>query len=109
VLHGSETQGQASVRFGFHRIAFGLAREGAEVVVNGRTDPKVSEAVKRIAGRTAATVSGLAADLGSTAGVDRLLSKLGRVDILVNISASSSRNRFSRFLMLTGCASSKPM
>jgi NAD(P)-dependent dehydrogenase (short-subunit alcohol dehydrogenase family) len=65
-------------------VALGLAREGAEVVVNGRTDPKVSEAVKRIAGGTAATVSGLAADLGSAAGVDRLLSKLGKVDILVN-------------------------
>jgi NAD(P)-dependent dehydrogenase (short-subunit alcohol dehydrogenase family) len=65
-------------------VALGFAREGAEVVVNGRTDPKVSEAVKRIAGGTAATVSGLAADLGSAAGVDRLLSKLGKVDILVN-------------------------
>jgi len=65
-------------------VALGLAREGAEVAVNGRTDTKVSDTIKRIAGGTAATVSGIAADLGSAAGVDRLLSELGKVDILVN-------------------------
>jgi NAD(P)-dependent dehydrogenase (short-subunit alcohol dehydrogenase family) len=65
-------------------VALGLAREGAEVVVNGRTDTKVRDAITRISGGTAATVSGIAADLGSAAGVDRLLSELGKVDILVN-------------------------
>jgi len=65
-------------------VALGLAREGAEVAVNGRTDTKVSDTIKRIAGGTAATVSGIAADLGSAAGVDRLLSELGKIDILVN-------------------------
>ncbi len=65
-------------------VALGLAREGAEVVVNGRTDTKVRDAITRISGGTAATVSGIAADLGSAAGVDRLLSEHGKVDILVN-------------------------
>jgi NAD(P)-dependent dehydrogenase (short-subunit alcohol dehydrogenase family) len=65
-------------------VALGLAREGVEVVINGRTDAKVSDAIKRIAGGTAATVSGIAADLGGAAGADRLLSELGKVDILVN-------------------------
>ena len=67
-----------------YAVALGLAREGAEVVVNGRTDARVSDAIKRIAGGTATTVSGIAADLGSAAGVDRLLSELGNVDILAN-------------------------
>jgi NAD(P)-dependent dehydrogenase (short-subunit alcohol dehydrogenase family) len=65
-------------------VALGLAREGAEVVINGRTDAKVSGAVKRIVGGTGLTVNGIAADLGSAAGVDSLLSELGKVDILVN-------------------------
>jgi NAD(P)-dependent dehydrogenase (short-subunit alcohol dehydrogenase family) len=64
--------------------ALGLAREGAEVVVNGRTGAKVGEAIKRIAGETDAAVTGIAADLGSAEGVDHLLSELGHVDILVN-------------------------
>ncbi len=65
-------------------IALGLTREGAAVVVNGRTGAKVDEALKRIAGATDATVTGIAADLGSAQGADRLLAKLGSVDILVN-------------------------
>lgn len=65
-------------------VALGLAREGAEVVVNGRTDAKISDAIKRIAVGTTPILSGIAADLGSAAGVDRLLSELGKVDILVN-------------------------
>ena len=63
----------------------GLAREGAEVVINGRTDKKVIDAIERIAGGTVGVrVSGIAADLGSGPGIDRLLSQLGNVDILVN-------------------------
>jgi NAD(P)-dependent dehydrogenase (short-subunit alcohol dehydrogenase family) len=55
--HGFEAQFKralvtgSTARIGF-AIALGLAREGAEVAVNGRTDAKVNEAVKRIAGET---------------------------------------------------------
>lgn len=65
-------------------IARGLAEEGAAVVVNGRTDAKVNDAIERIARKTDAIVSGIAADLGSAAGVDHLLRALGEIDILVN-------------------------
>ena len=65
-------------------IALGLAREGAAVVVNGRTDGKVSEAIKRIAAETAGDVTGIAADLGTGQGVEQLLAQLGPVDILIN-------------------------
>ena len=65
-------------------IALGLAREGAEVVVNGRTDAKVGEAIKRIAGETSVPVRGIAADVGNVAEVGRLIKQLGLVDILIN-------------------------
>jgi NAD(P)-dependent dehydrogenase (short-subunit alcohol dehydrogenase family) len=65
-------------------IALGLAREGAEVVVNGRTDAKVGEAIKRIAGETSVPVTGIAADVGNVAEVGRLIKQLGLVDILIN-------------------------
>jgi NAD(P)-dependent dehydrogenase (short-subunit alcohol dehydrogenase family) len=65
-------------------IARGLAREGADVVVNGRTEGKVAEAIKRMLSETATRVTGVAADLGSSTGVDQLLQKVGAVDILVN-------------------------
>ncbi len=62
----------------------GLAREGAEVVVNGRTDAKVGEAIKRIAGETSVPVTGIAADVGNVAEVGRLIKQLGLVDVLIN-------------------------
>lgn len=65
-------------------IALGLAREGAEVVVNGRTDAKVGESIKCIAGETSVPVTGIAADVGNVAEVGRLIKQLGLVDILIN-------------------------
>lgn len=65
-------------------IAEGLAREGADVVVNGRANAKVEAAIERIAASTKASVSGIAADVGTEKGVAKLLGELGAVDILVN-------------------------
>ena len=64
-------------------IAEGLAREGAEVIVNGRSEERVAEAVQALAqdGRRAV---GLAADLGTAAGAASLVEAAGKVDILVN-------------------------
>jgi NAD(P)-dependent dehydrogenase (short-subunit alcohol dehydrogenase family) len=66
-------------------IAKALAREGAAVVVNGRTESRVNAAVARIESeKTAGSVTGIAADLGTAAGVESLVAKLSRVEILVN-------------------------
>src|SRR4051794_41746893 len=66
-------------------IASLLAREGAAVVVNGRSQGRVEEAVRRIKkGSQDAPVTGVAADLGTKAGVDLLTGQLPAVDILVN-------------------------
>ncbi len=64
-------------------IAEGLAREGAEVIVNGRGEERVAAAVQAIAqdGRRAV---GIAADLGTAEGTSYLVAQAGKVDILVN-------------------------
>jgi NAD(P)-dependent dehydrogenase (short-subunit alcohol dehydrogenase family) len=65
-------------------IAQGLAREGADVVVNGRSEAKVRDAVARLAAATGGSVTGVAADLGGPEGAERLVKELGAVDILIN-------------------------
>jgi NAD(P)-dependent dehydrogenase (short-subunit alcohol dehydrogenase family) len=62
-----------------------LAAEGASVVVNGRTQARVDDAVRRIRASAAnAEVRGVAADLGTLAGCDALAEAAGEVDVLVN-------------------------
>jgi NAD(P)-dependent dehydrogenase (short-subunit alcohol dehydrogenase family) len=66
-------------------IASLLAQEGAAVIVNGRAGPRVEEAVRRIRKEIKdAQVTGVAADLGTKKGVDRLTSEVPALDILVN-------------------------
>ena len=66
-------------------IALRVAREGAEVIINGRTEERVREAVGRIDKQLdKANVRGIAADLGTAKGCDHLIRDLSRVDILVN-------------------------
>ena len=65
-------------------VARGLARERAEVIVNGRSEDKVADAVRRITAEMGSSATGIAADLSSAEGVNRLLERAGRVDILIN-------------------------
>ncbi len=68
-----------------YSIAKGLAEAGATVVVNGRSDKSVNEAIARLqAELPGASVIGAAADLSSAAGVAALASAAGSVDVLVN-------------------------
>jgi NAD(P)-dependent dehydrogenase (short-subunit alcohol dehydrogenase family) len=64
-------------------IAEALAREGAAVIVNGRSQARVEEALGRLAG-TGADLVGLAGDLGTAAGVDEAIARHPDLDILVN-------------------------
>jgi len=57
-----------------------LAREGAHVWVNGRTEARVRKAVAEIGG----SAEGVAADLGTAAGAATLFQRVPDVDILVN-------------------------
>jgi NAD(P)-dependent dehydrogenase (short-subunit alcohol dehydrogenase family) len=66
-------------------IASTLAAEGASVIVNGRTEARVEQAVRTIKAQTAAAdVRGIAADLATAQGCQRLIALLPAVDILVN-------------------------
>src|SRR5712692_4890772 len=66
-------------------IAALFAQEGAAVVVNGRSQNRVDEAVERIRREQKdARVRGLAADLGAGKGADLLTRSVPQVDILVN-------------------------
>jgi len=68
-----------------YAIASAFAQEGAAVVVNGRTEGRVSAAVDRLsAAFPKAKVSGVAADLSTEAGAEALFRHLPEVDILVN-------------------------
>jgi NAD(P)-dependent dehydrogenase (short-subunit alcohol dehydrogenase family) len=66
-----------------YEIARALLREGASVVVNGRIEERVRDAVEMLK-RDGEAVEGIAADFAEPAQVERLLSELGDVDILVN-------------------------
>jgi NAD(P)-dependent dehydrogenase (short-subunit alcohol dehydrogenase family) len=66
-------------------IAKGLAREGAAVVVNGRTEARVKAALAEIEkALPGARVSGVAGDLGTAAGCARFVEQVPEADILVN-------------------------
>jgi len=62
-----------------------LAAEGAAVIVNGRTAERVAAAVRAVREAVPdADVRGVAADLGSAAGVNALVAAAPAVDVLVN-------------------------
>jgi hypothetical protein len=67
-----------------YAIAEGLAREGASVIVNGRTDAAVQVAVAGLAKAGGGTVDGFAGDLGTAEGAAAVVQRYSDVDILVN-------------------------
>src|SRR5437764_1375416 len=65
-------------------IASLFAQEGAAVVVSGRSQERVNDAVKRIQKENGkAELTGVAADLGTAEGVSQLTRQVPAVDILV--------------------------
>ncbi|MEX0959493.1 MAG: SDR family oxidoreductase [Burkholderiales bacterium] len=78
-------------------IAQLLAAEGARVIVNGRTEPAVKEALARIR-ETApkAEVEGFAGDLAVAAPVVELVRRYPEVDILVNNLGIFERKPFEQ-------------
>ena len=66
-------------------IAATLAQEGARVVINGRTEARVTTAVEKIRQRMkGAELIGVAADLGTVAGISAFVKQVPEADILVN-------------------------
>jgi NAD(P)-dependent dehydrogenase (short-subunit alcohol dehydrogenase family) len=76
------TGSTAGIGFG---IASLLAQEGAAVLMNGRSQTRVDEGIERIRQKQKdARVTGIAADLGTREGIDKLTSAVPKIDILVN-------------------------
>ena len=68
-----------------YAIAEALAKEGAQVIVNGRTQARVDAAVGKLkSAGLAGQVEGFAADLGTSDGVSKIVAKFPDVEILVN-------------------------
>lgn len=68
-----------------YAIARGLAGAGAHVILNGRTEDRVDEAVRRLRAEVAnASAEGIAADLGTHEGTEAVMTKAPATDILVN-------------------------
>jgi NAD(P)-dependent dehydrogenase (short-subunit alcohol dehydrogenase family) len=65
-------------------IATTLAREGARVIVNGRTQAAVDKVVAEIEAETAGDVIGFAGDLATSAAAEALARRHPGVEILVN-------------------------
>ena len=62
-----------------------LAREGASVIVNGRTAARVDAAVAQIrAAIPGSHVHGVAADVSTAAGCQHLIEAIADVDLLIN-------------------------
>ena len=62
-----------------------LAREGARVIINGRTPARVQTAVNQLRKAVPGSdVAGAAADLGTAAGCDSVIRAFPEVDVLVN-------------------------
>ena len=72
----------AGIGFG---IAKGLAQAGADVVITGRTEQRVNDAVAQLSEAVPeASVAGVAADLGTAEGCQTLIDAHPQADILVN-------------------------
>ena len=67
-----------------YAIAESLSREGARVIVNGRTQSRVDEAVQNLEAAAHGKVLGLAADLGVATGTSEAIERYPDIDILIN-------------------------
>ncbi|MEH2050410.1 SDR family NAD(P)-dependent oxidoreductase [Nostoc sp.] len=84
-LHGKSALVSGSTAGIGLAIALGLAQEGASVIVNGRSEERVAQAIAKIKQSTPdAKVSGVVADTGTASGVEQLFEKVPHVDILIN-------------------------
>lgn len=66
-------------------IAQKLLEEGAKVIINGRTEARINEAIEKLKAVVPnADISGVPADFSNAEEVNTLLQKIGEIDILVN-------------------------
>ncbi len=84
-LHGKSALVSGSTADIGLAIAQMLAQEGVSVIVNGRSEQRVTQAIAKIKQTTPdAKISGVVADLGTKAGAEQVLQEVPHIDILVN-------------------------
>ncbi|MEH2175563.1 SDR family NAD(P)-dependent oxidoreductase [Nostoc sp.] len=84
-LHGKSALVSGSTAGIGLAIALGLAQEGASVIVNGRSEERVDQAIAKIKHSIPdAKVSGVVADAATASGVEKLIQEVPHVDILIN-------------------------
>lgn len=80
-----------------YAIAAQLLREGAQVIINGRTPQRVEAAVQKLmVAHPDGVVSGIAADFSKEEEVQQLLTQLPAVDILINNAGIFALKNFER-------------
>lgn len=67
-----------------YAIATALAREGARVIVNGRTQAAVDKAIASIKAETGTAALGFAGDLSTAAAAEALVAQYPNIEILIN-------------------------
>ncbi|APJ04268.1 SDR family NAD(P)-dependent oxidoreductase [Silvanigrella aquatica] len=69
-----------------YAIAQSLLNEGAAIVINGRTQERVDQAIEKLSKLNphSQKIYGIAADVGTKTGVEKLCHEINEVDILVN-------------------------
>jgi len=68
-----------------YAIAERFLKEGAEVIINGRTKERVNTSIESLKNSTkSAKISGVAADFSKVEDVNRLISTVPEIDILIN-------------------------
>ncbi|MBC1224452.1 SDR family oxidoreductase [Nostoc sp. UCD121] len=84
-LHGKSALVSGSTAGIGLATALALAQEGASVIVNGRSEERVAQAIAKIQQSTPeAKVSGVVADTSTASGVEEIFQKVPHVDILIN-------------------------
>lgn len=80
-----------------YAIAKSLAEEGTEVILNGRTQQRIDEAIKTLQETNpTAKISGIKADFRDIDSVKSLIKKIGSVDILINNVGIFSSQTFEK-------------
>ena len=67
-----------------YAIATALAREGARVIINGRTQAAVDKAIAGIKAETGTAALGFAGDLSTAAAAEALVAQYPNIEILIN-------------------------
>jgi 3-oxoacyl-[acyl-carrier protein] reductase len=86
-------------------VAYALAREGVNLVINARSEGLLTATAKEIRGETGVEVVPVAADITTEAGREAVLAACSNPDILINNAGGPPPGDFRRVMQGTVCGS----